>query len=309
MKAGLLILNAGAIFFTVYYLWDVIDHEKRRIKYQNIGAMVDRQVMQVLEQNARTRGIATALDNMLRATTFRPKGNPPKVRHFTYVTLGFFLVTLIISAVLLNNPVAGLLLGGVAATLPYQILQFDYKRNQKKLKKQTPHFLLTMGNMFGTYGDPVVALERISSKLKNPLKREVIWFVDNIKYGVPIKTCVDTVKRRLPDRILKDFFDDVLFYMQHGGDFNQSISDLVKQTYDRETAVVERSAATSSTVIVFFVMIGVYFFLLFALTKSQPDIMRFLIDSFIGKAIVVAMIVVFIIAGYFTRSMVSMNDE
>jgi len=309
MNTGLLILNAGATFFVVYYLWEIISQEKRRVKYQNVGAMVDRQVTQVLEQNARTRGIARALENMLRATTLRPKGKPLKIRHFTWVTLSFLLATFAISSVLLNNPVAGILLGCAAATLPYQLLQFNYKRNQKKLKKQTPQFLLAVGNMFGTYGDPVVALEQLSKKLKNPLKREVIWFTDNIKYGVAAKTCVETVKKRLPDRILRDFFDDTLFYMEHGGDFNQALSDLVKQTYDRETAAVERSAATSSTVIVFFVLIGLYFFMVFALTKSQPEVMQFLIDSFIGKTVVVAMIMIFIIAGYFTHSMVSIKDE
>jgi len=309
VNTGLLILNIGATFFAVYYLWEVINHERRRVKFHNVGAMVDRQVMQALEQNKRTRGIAIALEKMLRATTLRPKGKPPKIRHFACVTLFFLITAFIVSSMLLNNPVAGLLLGCIVATLPYQLLQFDYKRNQKKLKKQTPQFLLAVGNMFGTYGDPVIALEQLSKRLKNPLRREVIWFTDNLKYGVNAKTCVETVKSRLPDRILKDFFDDTLFYMEHGGDFTESLNALVKQTYERETAAIERSTATSSTVIVFMVLIGVYFFMLFTLTKSQPDVMMFLIDSLIGKAIVVAMVVIFIIAGYFTYSMVSIKEE
>ena len=309
MKYGLLALNSAVLFFLFYYLWETFTAPKSRLGFSDIGSLIDRQVMGVMRRHTRTRGIAAMLEKMLRATTFRPGGEPPTVLHFTAVTGACFLAVLASAAVLLNNPVAGLLLAMVAATAPYQLLQFDYRRNSKKLKKQVPQFLLAVDNLFGTYGDPVTALENLRSRLKHPLKREITWFVDNIKFGVTADVCVNTVKSRLPDRVLKDFFDDLLFYMKHGGDFHSAIGELVKRTFDREIAAVERNTATSSAVAVFFVLVGVYFFMLFTLSATQPDIMRFLVDSFTGKCVVVAMIVIFIIASYFTRVMVSLEEE
>ncbi|SFR11760.1 type II secretion system F family protein [Desulfoscipio geothermicus] len=309
MKVCLFLLNTAALFFFFYYLWGIAVWKSHRLEYNKVRAMFDRQIMAAIRQHKRTRGIANTLEKMLRVTSLRPGGKPLLAWHFFCVTIACFLLGIVTATALLKNPIAGILLGCVGATVPYQLLQIDYKRNQKKLKRQTPQFLLAVGNMYGTYGDPVIALEQLGDRLKNPLKREVIWFVDSIKHGVAAQTCIETVKSRLPERILNDFFDDMFFYMKHGGDFHSAVSDLVKRTYDREMAEVERSAATFSAVIVFFVLVGVYFMTLFALSKAQPEIMRFLIDSAIGKMVVVAMVVIFIIAGYFTRAMVGFNDE
>ncbi|MCF8010894.1 MAG: type II secretion system F family protein [Clostridiales bacterium] len=309
LKAVLYAVNITALFFMFYYLWDVISYLLKRYKYYNVGSMVDRQVITLMERSEKTKGLPVKIEKMLRATSIRPKDRPLKIRHFVYVTGTSFFALFILSILLLNNPLAGVLLGCVAGILPYQLLQFDYRRNQKKLKKQTAQFLLAVANMFGTYGDPVVALDELSPRLKNPLKREVIWFTDNMKFGVPARQCVETVKSRLPDRILKDFFDDLMFYLQYGGNFYESISNLVKQTYDRETMQVEKSTATSSTVTMFFVLVGVYFIVLFALIKMQPGFMSFLTNNSIGKMIVVVMICIFIIAGYFVHKVISTEGE
>lgn len=309
MKTALLCINSAAIFIFLYSLWGFISKERRRLKFYNIGAMVDEQVKKLIEQYPRAKGLVVNIKKMLDAATLRVKGKPPKLLHFLFVTLLFFVAVLVATTVFLNNPVAGLLIGGVGATIPYHILQFDYKQKQKKLRKQTAQFLLAVSNMFSTYGDPMVALEELSSRLKMPLRREIVWFVNNMKYGVSAQVCVDTVKSRLPDRILRDFFNDLLFYLKHGGDFQYSVSILVKQTYERQMAAVERGAATSSTVMVFLVLVGVYFMLLFTLSNTQPEIVGFLIDTTIGKLVSVIMIAIFMVAGYFTKMMVSIDED
>ena len=146
-------------------------------------------------------------------------------------------------------------------------------------------------------------------QLKNPLKREITWFVDALKFGYPLDSCIKKVKSRLPDQILKDFFDDVRFYLKYGGDFQESILELIKQTYAREMAEMERDAKTSSTVIIFFLLIGVYFLMLFSLLKSQPETMRILVETSQGKMLVVVMLLIFVVAGFFTKKMVSMEED
>ncbi|MBO8129666.1 MAG: type II secretion system F family protein [Peptococcaceae bacterium] len=309
MQMVLLTIDAVALFFVCYYLWDVVAQGARNLKFSTLADVIDARVLAVMEQYPRTRGLAGRLEQMLRATSVRLGDKPLKLRHFVYVTIGFSGGVLTAAIAVLNNIVAGLLLAGVAGIIPYELLQFDYIRNRKRLKKQTPHFLLAVGNMFNIYGDPIMALERLVPQLNQPLKREIAWLVDNLKYGVPIRECIKTVKLRLPDPVLRDFMDDLLFYTQHGGDFQENIINLVKQAYQRDLAVVERKTATGSTVLVFLVLVGVYFVMLLALIQKQPEVMSFMVKTFLGKVLVVAMICIFITAGYFTKMMVSVKED
>lgn len=298
-----------SIFISVFYLQEAyVDYkEKTKLGKSNLEKLMEKQ-MALINKNKKAREILPKINNMLKVSSFKINGEPVSIILFLIVSISTGAIGLSIGVLFLNNPVAGLILAVMTFIGPYYVLSIDYSKNRSKMRRQTSNFLLAVANLFNVYEDPIIALEELVPKLENPLKREVGWFVDSMTFGAPLDISIEKIKERLPDKILKDFFEDVRFYLKNGGDFQESVLLLVKETYARETAEIEKGAKISSTITIFFLLIGVYFFMAFALFKNQPEIMSFLVDTTMGKVLVVVMLIVFIVASYFTKVMVSSGD-
>ncbi len=309
MISGLFWLEAGALFIFIYTILDLLEKKYKTLKKFSLAKRLDNYVVNILYENSRTRNISAKIQKMLKSSSLRIKGEPLFMVHFIIISSIFAITALFITNMLLNNIMAAFILTAAAGMLPYILLKFDYKRNRKKIRKQASNFLLAVSNLFHVYGDPVIALEKLSPKLNNPLKREINWFINSIKFGIPLSQCIETVKLRIPDKILRNFFDDTYFFLRNGGNFQESIINLTESVYNRETAEIEQKTETSSTVLIFFVMVGIYFMMLFALTKTQPEIINLLIATKPGKLIVVLMICIFVIAGFLTYKMSSIGVD
>ncbi len=277
--------------------------QRHSIKIAHLKNILDRKVILAIDQNDHSRAWGQKLRKMLAVISFQPSGEPVSVAFFLVVSLCLGLASAAMAAVYLRNPVVALLLGGVGMVSPYQALEVEYNRQIGKLWHQAASFLLTVGNLYGVYGDPIVALEEAIPRVKDPLNRQVRWFVTAYKAGMPLNSCVETVKSRLPDSILRQFWDDVLFFTERGGDFQECILEHVHHVYQREINATQGGTEIGSTLTVFFVLVGVYLTVLVTLTRSQPELMGFLIADPRGKVAVTLMAVIFVIAGYFVKLM------
>jgi Flp pilus assembly protein TadB len=293
-----------AVFATLFSL-----PRTRSLSWLHLKHTLNRQVMLAMDRSPRSRALGQKLRKMLAAATFQPGGKPLSVAFFLAVSLFLGLALAVSAAIVLRNPLVMLLFFGVGAGLPYQVLEIGYNRQRGKLRRQAASFLLTVGNLYGVYGDPVVALEEAIPRLKDPLRPQISWFVTAYKGGLPLTTCVETMKSRLPDVILRHFWDDVLFYTERGGDFQECIMEHVHQVYQREINAAKGGADVGSTITVFFVLIGVYIAVLVTLTHNQPELMSFLVSDPRGKAAVTLMAVIFVIAGYFVKLMTTQRED
>lgn len=295
------VLTAAAwfIFFTIVFSF----FRRNSLNWLHVKGL-DRKVMLAMERNERSRIWGQKLQKMLAAVSFRPGGKPSSVCFFLLVSLLAGIIMAVSAAVFLRNPLVMLLLFGAGVSLPYQVLEVAYYRRRKKLRRQAASFLLTVGNLYGVYGDPLVALEETLPRLKDPLRIQVGWFVTACKGGLPLPVCAETVKSRLPDPVLRQFWDDVVFFAERGGDFQECVTEHVQQVYRREINTTQGSSDVGSTLTVFFVLLGVYLAVLVTLTRNQPELMGFLVSDPRGKAVVALMVVIFLAAGYFLKLMV-----
>jgi len=277
--------------------------QRHFINLVHLENTLDRKVILAIDQNDHSRAWGQKLRKMLAVISFRPNGEPVSVAFFLTVSLCSGLASAAMAAVFLRNPLVALLLSGVGLVLPYQALEVKYSRQIGKLRHQAASFLLTVGNLYGVYSDPIVALEEAIPRLKDPLNRQVRWLITAYKAGLPLNSCVESVKSRLPDSILRQFWDDVLFFTERGGDFQECILEHVHHVYQREINTTQGGTEIGSTLTVFFVLVGVYITVLVTLTRSQPELMGFLIADPRGKVAVTLMAVIFIIAGYFVKLM------
>lgn len=271
--------------------------------------VLDRRLLLALEQRERSRAFAQKLRRMLAAAGPRPGGAPVSMAAFLAASLFLAVLLALPGALFLRNHLTALLLAGVGLVLPYQALEVAYSRKRRQLRRQVAPFLLTVGNLYGVYGDPLVALEEALPRLKDPLRREVRWFVTACKGGLPLPECVEGVKNRLPEATLRRFWDDLRFFVERGGDFQESITEHVNQAYQREIKATERGADTGSTVTVFLILVGVYVVVLATLVRVQPELMRFLVVDPRGKMAVSLMTGIFAAAGYFLKLAVTREGD
>jgi len=282
---------------------------RRSFSLSHLRGVLDHRLLMVLEKSERSRSWGEKLRRLLADTSLGSGGQPVSVAAFIAVSLFSGVLLGVLALVILCNLVAAALLGGVGMLLPYQALEVAYTYRRRKLRRQVAPFLLTLGNLYGVYGDPVVALEEAIPRLRDPLRREAGWFVTAYKGGLPLSTCVDGVKRRLPDTILRRFWNDLRFFIERGGDFQASITDYVNQVYQREIKATDRSAYLGSTITVFLVLVGVYLMVLVTMIRTQPELVGFLVVDSRGKMAVSLMAGIFIAAGFFIKLMLTREED
>lgn len=301
-----------ALTITTWFIFiaDLLSFARRpSINLAHFRNTLDRKVRLAMDQNDYSRVWGQKLCKMLAVISFRPGGEPVSAGFFLIFSVFIGFTSAAMAAVFLRNPLVALLLCGVGVALPYQVLEVEYNRQTGKLRHQAASFLLTVGNLYGVYGDPMTALEEAIPRLKDPLRSIVRWFVTAYKAGLPLSSCVAAVKSRLPDPILRQFWDDVFFFTERGGDFQECILEHVHHVYQREINTAQVSTDIGSTLTVFFVLLGVYITVLLTLIRSQPELMGFLVSDPRGKIAVTLMAIIFITAGYLVKLMTIQKGE
>lgn len=306
MLYAYVLLGAGIGWF-VFELLGVVTPKK--LSSIAVEKWLEENMVQKLQNNKKTGAVLSRIEKLLAKSNFRYRNRPIKLIYFLIFEAFLFLAGFYISFQLLKNFVAAVLIGTALVMISYQLLVWDAKRVQKKIKSQMLNFLLSVSNLYGVYEDPVRALQELLGNLKNPLRRDIGWFLDNLQYDMPLRYCIDAVKLRIGNSIFHEFLDQLELYMTYGGNFQETIIDLVEKTYQMENKEAQKSSYIWPTVLVCVILTVIYFVILFSLVKNQPKMMYFLTNVPTGKMIVVTMIVIFIFVGYIIKSAAGGGEE
>lgn len=289
-------VSVGALALAIYealgFVWDQPYRNLRLIKD------LDDQVARLLNRYERGKALGIKVRHLLGGSTM---GTFIRFGMFFLISAALGLGLAVVALVALHNPYAALVLGVTGLVLPYQVLEIDYVRTQRRMRRQGVSFLLAVSNVYAVYGDPLLALEHTAPQLSNPLKRNVRWFVTAVRSGRPLAECVEVMKAQTLDPILQSFWNEVAFYISRGGPFDEAIMELLVELYDREAAEAEKKVTTGSTITVFAALLGVYFVLLGSLTKANPFIVDFMLHNQTGRLVVALMIGVIVGALYIIK--------
>lgn len=279
----------GALAFAIYEAISMVSDRS----YSSVRMLknLDDQVARLLNRYERGKQLGIKVRHLLGGSTIG-----------TFIRFGtFFLVSAalgvglaLVGLILLHNPYAAVVLGITGLALPYQLLEIDYVRTQRRMRRQGVSFLLAVSNVYAVYGDPLIALEQTAPQLSNPLRKQVRWFVTAVRSGEPLSECVEAMKAQTLDPTLQNFWNEVGFYISRGGPFDEAIVELLGELYDREAAEAEKKVATGSTLATFAALLGVYFVLLTSLTKTNPFIVNFMLYHQTGRLVVALMIAIIV---------------
>ncbi|WP_374713225.1 type II secretion system F family protein [Symbiobacterium terraclitae] len=293
-------LAAALMWFAAAYLLLAPAPSAHTLRALLARGALDDQVQLLLHRSERTTRLADRLQRLLLGSTL---GSYLSIAQFGVLSLVIAVVLATLALLLLRNPLAAGLLAAVGLALPYQLLEIDHALTRRRLRRQGTAFLLSIMNLYAIYPDPLAALEQLAPRLRGQIGRTVRWFTTACRHGLPLPEAIARAKDRMPDPTLQAFWDDVAFYAQRGGPFNEALADHVARLYEREQLAAERSVATGSTISVFLTLMAVYLVLLSNITRINPAIATFMLETTPGHIVVTVMIALFLGGAYYLKHM------
>jgi tight adherence protein B len=133
---------------------------------------------------------------------------------------------LVVTALLHQPPMAGILCGAGAAVLPLAWVRRRRARRLAKLEQQLPDALdllsraLRAGHAFGA------GLQMISDEMAEPIASEFRLVHDEVNFGVSLAQALTNMSLRVPVTDLRYFVVAVLIQREAGGNLNEVLANL-----------------------------------------------------------------------------------
>jgi tight adherence protein B len=217
-------------------------------------------------------------------------------------TLSFATVVLTTSLIWL-----GILIGGLAAPLPYLYVQFAARKRLRQLEEQFPQAVdlisvsLRAGHAFTT------GLLMVAEELHDPLAREFRLMYDQQNYGKPVPDVLRDFCDRVPLLDARIFVTAVLTQRETGGNLAEVLDKLSALIRDRFTLRRHVRAVSAHGRITGWVLVCLPTFLAVVLAFVAPDHLATLVNEPVGLQLVAAAVVLQLIGTIAIRRIVNIE--
>lgn len=303
----------GSLSFLLYQLFQTSkeQHTQRALKWISTSKRIEKNLDEwVAVKNDKAFNVIQRADELLKKSRIRIGGKP--INKYVFFIILFLSSTgaFLFSMIKLNNPVAGLLIGGIAGYLYFHFLSWDASSRKRTMRKQTPNFFLTLLNFYEVHQDIILALKDTTDRVKNPIKTDMQHLVVQLQNGdVTLREAIVEAKEKLDNKLLRDFLDDLELQVRFGGNFTHTLQIYINDSIEKEVRIMERESETAGASLVTYFLLGVYIFLAFMMNKTQPHAMNMLVTHFAGKVVVVIMIMIILFVLYVTKEMTASEED
>lgn len=210
-----------------------------------------------------------------------------------------FLVTLK-GAMFFAGALAGILMG-------LALLGLRIRRRRKKFTNQLGDMLTMVANALRAGFSFMQAFELISREMDAPMGREVQLVVNEVNLGNTLESALDNMQRRVASPDFELVVTAVLIQRQVGGDL-ASILDTISETIAervrmRREVMTLTAQGRASALVVACIPIG----LALAISVLNPNYLRPLIETDLGRMFVVAAIVLELVGFIIIRRIVNIQ--
>lgn len=210
-----------------------------------------------------------------------------------------FLVTLK-GVLFIAGALAGILMG-------VGLLAMRIRRRRKKFTNQLGDMLTMVANALRAGFSFMQAFELISREMDAPMGREVQLVVNEVNLGNTLESALDNMQRRVASPDFELVVTAVLIQRQVGGDL-ASILDTISETIAervrmRREVMTLTAQGRASALVVACIPIG----LALAISVLNPNYLRPLIETDLGRMFVVAAIVLELVGFIIIRRIVNIQ--
>ena len=186
----------------------------------------------------------------------------------------------------------------VAFLAPRFYLRALKKQRLAKFNEQLEDALLSMSSALKAGFSITQALENVAAENRHPISFEFTLLLQELRLGVQF----DTALRKMADRLESQDFElvavAIITARQTGGELTSVLEELAGVIRERIRIMQRVRALTSQGRMQAWLIASVPFVLMFAMTRLAPDLMDAFFGSFIGIAILLA-VVCMVVCGFF----------
>ncbi|MZP31165.1 hypothetical protein GTO91_15770 [Heliobacterium undosum] len=200
----------------------------------------------------------------------------------------------------MNNPLAALLMAGIVGYLVFHALKMELRWNRERIVKRLPRLFLILLNHQQASGNPVAAMEEVSVYLDEPLRSLTFNLAGMIQAGVSVSEAVRRTQERVDNRLLNEFLKDYGHIVEYGGNMAACIRVYVEEAISQSNRAESYKTENSSNIMLAWVFLAVTVGMFLYMTSTNPDLMKLLTTTSLGKTAVVLIIVNTTLSMYFT---------
>lgn len=191
--------------------------------------------------------------------------------HFWLMTAGFGAGGALIPALLRLPFYVPLLTAIIASTLPWMYVLYLRKRRLGKFAAQLCEAMELVARALRAGHSVAAAMQTVSDEMPDPIAGEFGRVYEEQNLGVGLESALRNLAERIPNLDLKFFVTAVIIQRQTGGDLAEILDKIGYVIRERFKIMGMVQALTGEGRISGIVLIGLPFFLLFALMYLSPD--------------------------------------
>ncbi len=202
---------------------------------------------------------------------------------------------------------AALLIGGVAAGLPYLYLLSKKRARIEKFRRQMPEALDLVARSLKAGHALPSGMKLAAEQFDDPLGPEFSETIDEINFGVSVANALKNLAARMNCMEVRYFVVAVILQRETGGNLSElmeSLADLIRENYKFQGKVSTLSAEGRMSAIV---LIGLPFAVGGYLKLSSPKYLEPLLTTHIGRLMLLAAAIMMLLGIIVIQRMVKID--
>ena len=179
-----------------------------------------------------------------------------------------------LAAYTLLNPIASLVIGVLAGILPLFHVSRQRKKRLLKFNSQLPDTLDLLSRSLGVGHAFSESLSQVANEMPDPIAMEFSMAFEEQKLGLSLKSALDRLCERVPIPDLRLCVTAIHIQRETGGNLAEILEKVANTIRERFKLMEDFRTMTTSARGSAWILCGLPFFLVFALTVINPDYMK-----------------------------------
>lgn len=200
-----------------------------------------------------------------------------------------------------------LVLVGVGAFIPVEVLSFLEGMRRKRFEEQLPDTLLLIaGSLKAGYGF-LQSLDAVIKETKPPVSEEFKKVLTQARLGLPLDKALDEMASRINSISLNWMVIAIKIHREVGGNLSEVLETLAKTIRERDRIFRQIRVLTAEGRLSALILFALPVLLMTALFILNPEYMALLFNNVLGLAMSASAVILLIIGAFWMRKIVSIE--
>lgn len=194
------------------------------------------------------------------------------------------IIIFLISYYIFDIYSTAILISLISLAIPPLIIEQLYMSQKQKIIDNFPMYILTLKNYVYSTNDIIQAFRK--ANIPDYLVIYINKFNVSIEKGISIVQAFDELKKDINIDVISDFLSSLLTCHLNGGNVCMLLNKYAEMLTKINLRNAKRKQENLSSIVIFFVLVAINFFLLFSFVYSNVEYKEIMIKNLIGKTII-----------------------